>query len=84
MHSRIVDTLATAAARLEESAYPQAVILPNFPRSIQLDYHSSGVLQTVVLKSGELYEFTMEVLKQLQSDHLIAVNLGRRIEIKRT
>lgn len=42
MYSRIVDTLATAAARLEESAYPLAVILPNFPRSIQLDYHSCG------------------------------------------
>ena len=42
MYSRIVDTIGTAAARLEESAYPNAVILPNFPRSIQLDYHSCG------------------------------------------
>jgi len=42
MHSRIVDTLVTAAARLEESAYPNAVILPNFPRSIQLDKYSCG------------------------------------------
>ena len=42
MYSRIVDTLATAAARLEESVYPNAIILPNFPRSIQLDGYSCG------------------------------------------
>jgi len=42
MHSRIVDSLATAVARLEESAYPNAVILPDFPRSIQLDGYSCG------------------------------------------
>jgi len=42
MYSRIVDTLATAAARLEESAYPHAIILPDFPRSIQLDGYSCG------------------------------------------
>ena len=34
--------MARAAARLEESAYPNAVILPSFPRSIQLDGHSCG------------------------------------------
>jgi predicted double-glycine peptidase len=37
-----VDTLATAATRLEESAHPNAVSLPNFPRSIQLDGYSCG------------------------------------------
>ncbi|HTY11737.1 MAG TPA: cysteine peptidase family C39 domain-containing protein [Bacteroidota bacterium] len=37
-----VDFVATAAARLEESAYPNAIILPNFPCSIQLDYYSCG------------------------------------------
>jgi len=42
MVQSIIDAFATAAARLEESAYPKAVILPNFPRSIQLDYHSCG------------------------------------------
>ena len=42
MVQEIVDTLATAAARLEESAYPHAVILPSFPRSIQLDGYSCG------------------------------------------
>ena len=42
MVQEIVDALATAAPRLEESSYKDAVILPNFPRSIQLDYHSCG------------------------------------------
>ena len=42
MYSRIVDTLATAVARLEESLYPHAVILADFPRSIQLDGYSCG------------------------------------------
>ena len=42
MVQEIVDAMATAAARLEESAYPNAVILPNFPRSIQLDKYSCG------------------------------------------
>ena len=42
MVQQIVDTLATAAARIEESAYPHAVILPDFPRSIQLDGYSCG------------------------------------------
>ncbi len=38
----IIDGLATTAAKLEALAYPDAIILPNFPRSIQLDYHSCG------------------------------------------
>lgn len=42
MVQEIVDTLATAAARLEESAYPNSVILPHFIRSIQLDKYSCG------------------------------------------
>ena len=33
---KAVDMVATAAARLEESAYRHSVILPDFPRSIQL------------------------------------------------
>jgi len=42
MVQEVIDTLASVAARLEESAYVNAVILPNFPRSIQLDYYSCG------------------------------------------
>jgi hypothetical protein len=47
-------------------------------------YDSSEVLQTVVLKNGERYEFTMELFKQLQSQGLITLKLGRRIESKKT
>ncbi len=39
---KAVDMVATAAARLEESAYRHSVILPDFPRSIQLDGYSCG------------------------------------------
>ena len=42
MIQHIIDTLATSAARLETLAYPDAIILPNFPRSIQFDYYSCG------------------------------------------
>ncbi len=42
MVQEIVDALATATARLEESVYTNAVILPEFPRSIQLDGYSCG------------------------------------------
>ena len=42
MVQELIDTLATAAARLEESAYPNSVILPHFTRSIQLDGYSCG------------------------------------------
>lgn len=38
----IVNSLAEAAARLEESAYPNAVLLNQFPRSLQLDKYSCG------------------------------------------
>ena len=47
-------------------------------------YDSSDVLQTIVLQNGERYEFTMEVVKQLQSQGLITVTLGRRIETRKT
>ena len=47
-------------------------------------YDSSDVLQTIVLENGERYEFTMEVFKQLQSQGLITVTLGRRIETRKT
>jgi hypothetical protein len=49
MNSRLVDLLATTAARIEEAAYPNAVILPNFPRSIQLDYHTCGSKSVYVI-----------------------------------
>jgi len=42
MYSRIVDTLATVAAHLEEFSHSHAVTLSHFPRSIQLDGYSCG------------------------------------------
>jgi predicted double-glycine peptidase len=38
----MVDLLATVAARIEESAYHNGVILSNFLRSIRLDGYSCG------------------------------------------
>jgi predicted double-glycine peptidase len=47
----IVDALFTSLARSEEKLHPRAVLLPNFPRSIQLDYYSCGAKSTyMVLK----------------------------------
>jgi ABC-type bacteriocin/lantibiotic exporter with double-glycine peptidase domain len=42
MVQNIIDAIATTAARIETFAHPNAVILPNFPRSIQLDEYSCG------------------------------------------
>ena len=42
MDQSLIDTLATTIARIEEAAYPSAVILPNFQRSLQLDQYSCG------------------------------------------
>jgi ABC-type bacteriocin/lantibiotic exporter with double-glycine peptidase domain len=47
----IVDALFTSLARSEEKLHPRAVLLPNFPPSIQLDYYSCGAKSTyMVLK----------------------------------
>lgn len=46
-------------------------------------YDSAGVLQTIVLKSGDRYEFTMEVIKQLQNAGLIVAKRGIRVEPNR-
>ena len=43
-------------------------------------YDTNGVAQTIVLKNGERYEFTMELFKQLESKGLITVKLGKRAE----
>jgi predicted double-glycine peptidase len=47
----VVDALFTSLARTEERLHPDAILLPNFPRSIQLDYYSCGAKSTyMVLK----------------------------------
>jgi len=38
----VVDRIMTSLARMEEHVHTDATILPNFPRSIQLDYYSCG------------------------------------------
>jgi hypothetical protein len=42
-------------------------------------YDSDGRLTTIILKSGECYELTMDVLQQLIEAGLIDVKLGRRV-----
>jgi ABC-type bacteriocin/lantibiotic exporter with double-glycine peptidase domain len=42
MVQNIIDAIATTVARIETFTYPNAVTLPNFPRSIQLDEYSCG------------------------------------------
>ena len=42
MVQNIIDAIATTAARIEALKYPDAIILPNFPRSVQLDSYSCG------------------------------------------
>jgi ABC-type bacteriocin/lantibiotic exporter with double-glycine peptidase domain len=47
----IIDALFSSLARAEEQLYPNATILPSFPRSIQLDGYSCGAKSTyIVLK----------------------------------
>ena len=47
----VIDTLFSSMARAEEKIFPDAIILPNFPRSIQLDFYSCGAKSTyMVLK----------------------------------
>jgi len=42
MVQRVVDFLASVGAKAEALIHPNAVTLPNFPRSIQLDEYSCG------------------------------------------
>jgi ABC-type bacteriocin/lantibiotic exporter with double-glycine peptidase domain len=38
----MIDAIATTAARIEALTHPNAIILPHFPRSLQLDSKSCG------------------------------------------
>ena len=42
MVQNIIDAIATTVARIETFTHPDAVILPHFSRSVQLDYYSCG------------------------------------------
>ena len=64
----IVDGIFTVLAHAEQQLYPDAVILPNFPRSIQLDYYSCGAKSTyMVLKYFGKYLSHRSVEKQLRT-----------------
>ena len=43
-------------------------------------YDSDGLLTTIILKGGERYELTPEVLQQLMKLGLVDVKLGRRVD----
>lgn len=45
----LIDTLFSSMARTEEKLHPNATILPNFPRSIQLDFYSCGAKSTYMI-----------------------------------
>jgi ABC-type bacteriocin/lantibiotic exporter with double-glycine peptidase domain len=45
----IIDALFSSLARAEEQLYRDAVILPHFPRSIQLDGYSCGAKSTYIV-----------------------------------
>ncbi len=45
----VVDAFFTATARTEEQLHPSAVVLPNFPRSIQLDGYTCGAKSTYMV-----------------------------------
>jgi ABC-type bacteriocin/lantibiotic exporter with double-glycine peptidase domain len=81
MNSRIVDMLATAAARIEEVACPHAVLLESFPRSIQMDYHSCGVHCILsILRFYQMGILFKRLKKLLRTDeHGIAVPDIKRV-----
>jgi ABC-type bacteriocin/lantibiotic exporter with double-glycine peptidase domain len=69
MIQNIIDTLATTAARLETLTHPDAIILPSFPRSVQLDYYSCGAKSVYCILRYYDRQCTPEsVEKQLHTD----------------
>ena len=64
-----VDTLATAAARLEESAYPNAVLLKSFPKSLQIDNYSCGAKDFRILRYYDKQCTPQSVEKELQTTY---------------
>ena len=69
MPDRFIDTAFTVLKDLEELAYPSAVVLPNFPRSIQLDGYSCGAksVYTVLRYFGKRCT-VQSVEQQLKTD----------------
>jgi ABC-type bacteriocin/lantibiotic exporter with double-glycine peptidase domain len=70
MCSRIVEALATTVAHLEEVASPHASILPDFPRSIQLDGYSCGAKSVyTILRCYNKHCTPLSVERELQMKH---------------
>jgi ABC-type bacteriocin/lantibiotic exporter with double-glycine peptidase domain len=66
---KIIDAIATTAARIEALTHPNAIILPNFTRSIQLDSYSCGAHSVyTILKYFRKHCTTVTVEKQLGTD----------------
>ena len=69
MPDRFIDVAFTALKEIEELAYPSATILPNFPRSIQLDGYSCGAKSVyTVLKYFGKRCTSRSVERQLKTD----------------
>jgi len=69
MFQNIIDTLATSAAKIETLAYPDAIILPNFPRSVQLDFYSCGAKSVfTILRFYRKHCTPRSVEKELHTD----------------
>jgi ABC-type bacteriocin/lantibiotic exporter with double-glycine peptidase domain len=65
----IIDTIATTAAKIEALTYPDAVILPGFKRSLQLDSYSCGTHAVfAILKYFRIRCTYSNVEKQLHTD----------------
>jgi hypothetical protein len=43
-------------------------------------YDSDGIIQTIILKSGDRYKLTKDIFQQLLKSSLIDVKLGRRVD----
>jgi hypothetical protein len=50
----------------------------------KVEYDPKGVLQTIVTKQGGHYDFSREIIRQLQNAGLIEVKLGHRVQPKRS
>lgn len=66
---QLIDTLFTSLARGEEKLYPDAKILPDFPRSIQLNSYSCGSRSVFVILKYFNKRCTYESIeRQLSTD----------------
>lgn len=65
MNSRFVDEVFTALKAAEELGYPNAVLLKNFPRLVQLDSHSCGLCCVKSILQYQKIHVSRKRLKEL-------------------